>query len=250
MVTRLPRLCSPTSTSATTAPSPNALVVGFRRHVVTGLRSAPWRPEVRTRVTNVYSQNFACLASAWYLAFSCNFSVNKSALVSCGGFDEGFIGWGLEDAELAFRLARAGSLVVHNPYAWTFDYGHVVRTDTARQREWTTNRDYFLAKHPDAEVQGLLLLDNYPTAPGSPGQRWLESYVRFEEAARVLRAWLPGANYPLAITVINQADLDEARSALVGGQPLRIVDTLTGSGLDLDVQAGQRSDVAYWALAP
>lgn len=60
----------------------------------------------------------------WLFAWSCALGVSKSRFEAVGGFDEGFVGWGAEDCDLALRLHAAGIqfralrniLVMHVPH--------------------------------------------------------------------------------------------------------------------------------------
>jgi GT2 family glycosyltransferase len=225
-----------------------AVVVGFRRHVA----AVPpnWRPEVRTRVTNVLSQNFAAIASAWYLTFTCNLSVDAKTFTAVGGFDEGFVGWGLEDTEFGFRCRAHGVPILHNPHAYSLDHDHVVRTDGDRRAEWAANLDRLRRRHRCPETDALALLETYPE-PGSrpPGQLWLESYLRFEAALREQQSWpARGGRQERALTVLDRADAAYARRLLDREPVLNIVDGLPGSGLDLDVQVRGLSGVQYRAM--
>ena len=44
----------------------------------------------------------------WELLRGCNFSVDRTSLVSVNGFDETIDGWGMEDSDLAVRLINLG----------------------------------------------------------------------------------------------------------------------------------------------
>ncbi|MCS6765929.1 MAG: glycosyltransferase family 2 protein [Candidatus Protistobacter heckmanni] len=58
-----------------------------------GLPDHPWRRHKSVR---------------WRRIKSCNLAVWKSDLIKVNGFDEVFVGWGHEDADLVLRLANAG----------------------------------------------------------------------------------------------------------------------------------------------
>lgn len=224
-----------------------ACVIGFRRHAGPGGTVQCLRPEVRTRVTSRWSENIRALASAWYLTFTCNLSVTRDVLVDIHGFDEGFVGWGLEDSELGLRAWQHGAVIVHNPYAWTIDYGHVVRTDPQRMQEWQANRSHFLHKHAKDAGSALALLDNYPRGPGSLGFRWLESYERFERQCRVNLGRPESTPAALeSVTVINHDDLNEVRERISHGESLDIIDFLPSSGLDLEIQLSPAEHIRYW----
>ena len=44
----------------------------------------------------------------WEKVQTCNLSVYKSDFTNIGGFDENYIGWGLEDSDLIVRLINSG----------------------------------------------------------------------------------------------------------------------------------------------
>lgn len=74
-----------------------------------------------------------------------NSSVRREDLIRVGLFDEQFSGWGMEDVDLGYRLARDGVKIIR-------DYGiinyHLVhQVDRSRQREeYYRNFNYFLSK--------------------------------------------------------------------------------------------------------
>lgn len=92
------------------------LVVAGPRHdlasgALDGYGDPSWRPEVsgvdgRAAVLAEFSENFNDLETCWHHMFSCNVSVRREHLVTAGGFDEGFTGWGLEDSELGNGCGR------------------------------------------------------------------------------------------------------------------------------------------------
>jgi glycosyltransferase involved in cell wall biosynthesis len=229
-----------------------ALVIGHRRHRTdAGGDPVDWRPEVRSRVTTVRSENYTRVRAGWYLAFGCNFSVPAALYRRLGGFDEGYAGWGFEDSDFGYRAWAAGAVAVHNPFAWSWDFHHVVRTDAARVDEWEANRRRFLARHPQAEAQAVRLIDNYPAGKrSSPGQEWLESFLAFDTELCGLAGVTPPAPAPPTrrLTVLSEADAAHARALIASGGPVRIADGLRGSGLDLEVQLRGHRHVEYHAL--
>lgn len=44
----------------------------------------------------------------WSTVRTCNLSVHRDDVIKIAGFDEKFIGWGLEDTDFVFRLIRSG----------------------------------------------------------------------------------------------------------------------------------------------
>jgi GT2 family glycosyltransferase len=53
----------------------------------------------------------------WPSFFTGNASVSRELLITVGGFDETLQLWGLDDTDLAYRLAKAGARVWHTPRA-------------------------------------------------------------------------------------------------------------------------------------
>ncbi|MFD7668421.1 glycosyltransferase family 2 protein [Streptomyces sp. NPDC059788] len=126
------------------------------------------------------------LETAWHFMWTCNTSVRRSHLTALGGFDEAFLGWGLEDSELGYRLARAGVRFAHNPRAVVYhEHRHGV---TARMhREWCRNLARFERKHDDPVVPLQRVFGPVIDPAVASDLTWIESAVRFELAARALR---------------------------------------------------------------
>ncbi len=53
----------------------------------------------------------ALTPKAWKKVRGCNFGIFKEDLISIGGFDESFTGWGYEDSELVARAINVGCIV-------------------------------------------------------------------------------------------------------------------------------------------
>ncbi|MFT5357269.1 MAG: glycosyltransferase involved in cell wall biosynthesis/peptidoglycan/xylan/chitin deacetylase (PgdA/CDA1 family), partial [Polyangiales bacterium] len=69
-------------------------------------------PVLRTCLDNV-----EWLEDPWRLCYTGNVSFPKALLKRIGGFAEGFVGWGLEDVDLGYRLHQAGAAYVFSRYA-------------------------------------------------------------------------------------------------------------------------------------
>lgn len=224
-----------------------AVVVGHRRH----RDGDSWTPEVRTRVTAEFSENYRRVAAAWYLPFTCNISVPAQLFAELGGYSEEFTGWGFEDHDFGYRAWAAGVPTVHNPRAWSWDHQHTVRTDPERIAEWEANRRTFLSRHPAPEAQAVTLIDNYPSGKvTSPGQEWLDSFVAFDERLRTLAGLdeLPRARRTL--TVLSERDEEHVRRRLRTGEPLRVLDASPHSSLALEVAHADLPHVEYHTLLP
>lgn len=130
------------------------------------------------------------LETGWHYVWTCNVSVRRDRLLAVGGFDTGFRGWGFEDVEFGYRLARSGATFRWVPDAMAF---HVHRDPVSAQmyREWAENLAYFARKHDDPVVALQRLLDPVLDPAVSSELSWLETCVRFEHSARGLAGRVP-----------------------------------------------------------
>jgi len=102
-------------------------------------------------VYNVYSETLEGFVIPWMLLVTINVSVPKALLMKAGVFDEAFIGWGLEDTELGYRLHQYGAKFIYNEAAANYHQTHP--NDAAKRwREHARNYQHFCQKHPDLEV--------------------------------------------------------------------------------------------------
>ncbi|WP_216828235.1 glycosyltransferase family 2 protein [Alkalihalobacterium elongatum] len=86
----------------------------------------------------------------WMGCITMNLSLRKSLIELVGGFDETFIGWGLEDYELAFRLYKLGAEFVLANNVRVSHQEHQISTE--RQNELAKNLLKFQQKHPFIEI--------------------------------------------------------------------------------------------------
>lgn len=102
-------------------------------------------------VYQVYSETLDGFFIPWILLVTINVSVSKSVLMKAGLFDESFIGWGLEDTELGYRLHKCGAKFVYNEAAANY---HQVHPNNAvkRWKEHARNYARFCQKHPTLEI--------------------------------------------------------------------------------------------------
>ncbi|MFE6684939.1 glycosyltransferase family 2 protein [Streptomyces sp. NPDC057743] len=142
------------------------------------------RGDEREPVLEAFACELAGLETAWHYVWACNASVRRGHLVAAGGFDEAFVGWGLEDAELGYRLTRRG---LRLRYATEPAVYHLHRESppAARHGEWRRNLAHFASVHDDVVV--LLQRVFEPVVdPTGPGRGRHECALRFELAARAL----------------------------------------------------------------
>jgi glycosyltransferase involved in cell wall biosynthesis len=91
---------------------------------------------------------------AWRAFWSGNLSGYRTELLELGGFDETFVGWGLEDEELAYRYALSGRELAFAREAWAYHVPHPV--DRRRNAsEAQGNADRFFRKYQNGDIERL-----------------------------------------------------------------------------------------------
>jgi glycosyltransferase involved in cell wall biosynthesis len=99
-------------------------------------------------------------AIPWNLLFSGNFSVRTSDFWDAGGFDESFIGWGGEDAELAFRLCRRGLTFRITRDGWVIEWPHERAPFPVLKKQNKDNLERYLCRTPEPVFEiGFGVLD-------------------------------------------------------------------------------------------
>ncbi len=91
---------------------------------------------------------------SWLYFLTGNASVRREDLERVGGFDESFTGYGHEDLELGYRLAKAGLDIVYEPRAINYhcqDVPHDDQKEKMKLAGRSTAR--FYRKHPDFAVK-------------------------------------------------------------------------------------------------
>lgn len=83
-------------------------------------------------------QSCAGLLAPYRMFWTCNLSARRAAVQACGGFDEAYESWGVEDDDLALRLAANGAELLYSREAWAFHVPHA--SDTwANMLSWRHN---------------------------------------------------------------------------------------------------------------
>ncbi|WP_258311072.1 glycosyltransferase [Streptomyces sp. NWU49] len=183
----------------------DTVVVGGRRHLPPGVTDPAGgrvlRRDSREALLDVYSYNMACLAHPWSLAYGCNVSVDRWFLERAAptGFDESFVGWGLEDQELAYRLAGHGARWAYSRAA-SGAHLHHDRTMTAeRFAGWKANLRRFVDTHEEASALERLV----PGMDPSRAVDYVDVYRGFDggpataDVAGLLVVRVPGSDDPL-----------------------------------------------------
>lgn len=95
----------------------------------------------------------------WNRIKSCNLAIWKQDFVKVNGFDECFIGWGHEDADLVLRLARLG--VRRKGGAFSTEVFHLWHRENTRVAE-SDNRKRVEERMHSALVEAVTGLRNHP----------------------------------------------------------------------------------------
>lgn len=120
---------------------------------------------------------------SWLYFLTGNASVRRKDLLAVGCFDEDFTGYGHEDLELGYRLARSGVQILYDPEAVNYHWHPVGFSEQVGRMELAgVSTVRFYRKHPDFTVKANLGM--------TPVSLWLHSALR---AAPGLRAALERA---------------------------------------------------------
>lgn len=93
----------------------------------------------------------------WLYFLTGNASVRKDDLLSVGGFDENFTGYGHEDLELGYRLERAGVTIRYEPRAVNYHLQFVPHEDQVEKMKLAGRSTVrFYRKHPHFRVMANL----------------------------------------------------------------------------------------------
>lgn len=91
--------------------------IGLRHRSFGGAHTQPTlehimasEPDDRVEVLGPDAGGVTLHETPWFFVYSCNFSITRSDVTP--RFDEGFVGWGMEDIEYGYRLHHAGFEVV------------------------------------------------------------------------------------------------------------------------------------------
>ena len=182
--------------------------------------------------------NLNQMATCWHLVWTCNVSVRTSHLRVVDGFDPAFLGWGLEDSELSYRLRQRGLAFAFNRAAVAY-HQRSRRVDDGMFADWTANLTLMSQKHevPEVALQSVIAMALNPTDRRLP---WIEAARRFEHAARALagrRCHAP--EYHLVTVSAETTDMPaviERLTERAATEDLVVVDETPGAALAGPVQ--------------
>ncbi len=139
------------------------LVIGYRHRRFGDHGKTPTLAEIRAGesddrvpVIGPEGETVGAHRQPWIFVYSCNFSVPRSTPEL--GFDDGFVGWGLEDIDAGYRLWRSGLTVHAAPRARVLHIEDPAPRDPFRCEErslppvydtYVRNAVYFMDKHPE-----------------------------------------------------------------------------------------------------
>lgn len=94
------------------------------------------------------SQQVAAFRFFW----TCNTSARRSDIDACGGFDEAYVGWGVEDDDFAQQFRSQGKQMVFSREAWAFHIPHRAST-LENLGAWRRNFEHFSRKFHTREIE-------------------------------------------------------------------------------------------------
>lgn len=83
------------------------LVKNYSIEKVNAIFNNPVDIDGRLQLSRSLFKPFADLKGRWLYFFSCNFCIESKLFNDIGKFNESFLGWGMEDTELGYRIAKA-----------------------------------------------------------------------------------------------------------------------------------------------
>jgi glycosyltransferase involved in cell wall biosynthesis len=89
----------------------------------------------------------------WQVFWTNNVSVPRQLALEVGGFDEQFVGWGIEDVEFAYRLFCRGTSFTVCRDAWGVHYPHASDHQDRRAAEMEVNCRRLIRKHPNPQLE-------------------------------------------------------------------------------------------------
>lgn len=122
-------------------------------------------------IFDVLSYNAAAFRIPGLLLATNNAAVPKRYLAAVNGFDENFIGWGLEDIDLGYRLQTETDIqfTFNSQLEVLHQYHHRLATDFDALAR---NRKYFMCKYPElnSQISGVKELEIWNISELPPSQ--------------------------------------------------------------------------------
>ncbi|MDQ0173387.1 glycosyltransferase family 2 protein [Paenibacillus tundrae] len=105
-----------------------------------------------SKLLDYYKNNIDQFHFRWLIGTTANMSVNRELLERVGLFDENFVGWGMEDTELTYRMIKEGGELVLERKAVNYHQYH--RRDNNQnivRPQLKKNIQYFCAKYDNLD---------------------------------------------------------------------------------------------------
>jgi glycosyltransferase involved in cell wall biosynthesis len=154
--------------------------------VVEQYRGDPVINDVRERLLAPYDFDLGKMVVPWVYMFTANCSIRAADFWTVGAFDERFTGWGAEDWEFAYRLARHGFGFGMARDAWAIETP-VERDMNARMDELLHNTTVLLEKYPEPCIEiGWTCCDRYDRYEPLDWEIFYRHFLAWREQARQL----------------------------------------------------------------
>jgi glycosyltransferase involved in cell wall biosynthesis len=109
-----------------------------------------WWDEVCLPAIAHFGEGLEGMRVPWLLGTTGNLSALRQDIVDVGRFDEGFVGWGLEDLDLCYRLHHAGRRSIVSRRAVNFHQAHP--SGSGRRAQWLRNLLHLMTKYEALDV--------------------------------------------------------------------------------------------------
>ena len=101
-----------------------------------------------------HSKRNTLMKPTWELFWSLSFMIERSLFNKLGGFDEQFVGYGVEDTDFAYRAYKAGLKFEWAPWAMCVHQYHEPSKQVFAE-SFALNQKRFQIKHPElSEIHG------------------------------------------------------------------------------------------------
>ncbi|VUD61675.1 Hyaluronan synthase [Thalassocella blandensis] len=153
------------------------------------IRNTLYLEDERTLLLQKSTSHFQEFRGRWHLFWTCNFCILKSTLSKVGNFDEHFIGWGMEDVELGYRLfTHHIEYEIIDNHIWHFLPENTITEE--KYVSWVANLQYFFSKYGDTRILAQHSFENIffyaATKDESINYDWHDAFVEFEKKIRLI----------------------------------------------------------------